>query len=94
MSDAGRVFVQAGFDAPEGERVKLTLNGVEPIAVEPYPVCWINGSKGRVSHGVRCEFPVSALKAGSNVVGYPALGGIKGYGCKIEIEPKGMAGVR
>lgn len=88
VSDVKRVFVQAGFDDRKGECVRLTLNGVQPIEVEPYPVCWIEGSNGRVSHGVRCEFPVVALRQGVNVVRYPPLGSVKSYGCKIEVLAK------
>ena len=80
-----RVYLNAGFERAVGKAPDLRLNGVAATSAE-------TGAKGRISRSaliaveVRYSFPVSALKAGVNMVAYPVVAGGRANGCEIEVE--------
>ena len=84
---AGKVFVNAAFDADIKETPRLTLNGAAPMSVDgAWDGHW--APPGDIKRYARCEYPPSALKDGVNEIGFPASAGGRACGCEIEVVPR------
>ena len=86
-AEARKVFVNAAYDTNMNDLPSVTLNGIKAIATDGKWNGHWDAKPDQIKRYGRYEFPVSALKDGTNMIGFPVCPGGRACGCEIEIEP-------
>ena len=86
-ASARKVFVNVAYDTEMAKVPAVTLNGVSPLAIDDGWNGHWDAKPGQIKRYGRYGFPVSALKDGANVIGFPVCAGGRVCGCEIEIQP-------
>lgn len=83
----GAVAADAGFAEVPPAETTLRLNGTAALTTDPgFKPLWFRGKL--VKAVVRCTFPVSALKDGTNIVSFVGNGKARANFCELHVEPE------